>query len=76
MVAINEELTEKQKQYYIMFFVHSVPIPEIARMFGVNKSTVSRGITRARERITKIMRYSAPHLLNAPTPKGNKRFKK
>ena len=73
MIALAEELTDKQKKYYVMYHLNNLSIPEIAEMEGVNKSTVSRTITRAAKRLAKVLRYSAPHLLNASAPARNKR---
>lgn len=74
LVAFNEELTEKQKMYYTMYYIDKISIPDIARMVGVNKSTVSRTITRATKILHSVLRYSAPHLLNQQANTRNRRY--
>ncbi len=55
---INEDLTKTQKQYIIMYYLNNMKIPEIARELGVNKSTVSRTIQRAKNRIYERLKYT------------------
>jgi len=55
--VICEELTDCQKQVVIAYYFQQQTIPEIARERGVNKSTVSRTLHRAEERIRRCLRY-------------------
>ena len=55
---INDDLTKTQKQYIIMYYMNNKKIHEIAEEFGVNKSTVSRTIKRARNRIYERLKYT------------------
>ena len=55
---INDDLTKTQKQYIIMYYMNDMKIHEIAYMFGVNKSTVSRTIKRAKNRIYERLKYT------------------
>lgn len=55
---INDDLTKTQKQYIIMYYMNNMKIPEIALEFGVNKSTVSRTIQRAKNRIYQRLKYT------------------
>lgn len=48
---IDNSLTNTQKSYIMLYYNDNKTIPEIARLFGVNKSTVSRTINRARKNI-------------------------
>ena len=73
MVAINEDLTEKQRKYYTQYYLNGISIPEIASMECVNKSTVSRTLTRATIKIHKAMRYSAPRFLHSQPNTKNRR---
>lgn len=75
IIAFNEELTEKQKLYYTMYHLQGISIPKIASMLGVNRSTVSRTITRARRKLARVLRYSAPHLMNQKPEKRNRRVR-
>ncbi len=55
---INDDLTKTQKQYIIMYYMNNMKIHEIALQFGVNKSTVSRTINRAKKRIYERLKYT------------------
>lgn len=55
---INDDLTKTQKQYIIMYYMDNMKIHEIALECGVNKSTVSRTIQRARNRIYERLKYT------------------
>ncbi|MGN0594312.1 MAG: sigma-70 family RNA polymerase sigma factor [Hominimerdicola sp.] len=51
-----ENLTEKQKSYIILYYRDNLSMEEIAKRFGVAKSTVSRTISRGRNRILQGMK--------------------
>lgn len=51
-----ENLTEKQKCYIILYYKDELSMEEIAERFGVAKSTVSRTISRGRNRILQGMK--------------------
>ena len=53
-VLMDENLTKTQKSYIMLYYNDKKSVIEIAEMFGVNKSTVSRTISRARSRIEKV----------------------
>ncbi len=55
--VINNELTERQKKYIEMYFFKGLNTVQIAQELGVNKSTVSRTIMRAKNRISRSMKY-------------------
>lgn len=55
--VITNDLTKTQKSYIILYYKHGMTISEIARKYGVNRSTVSRTITRAKEKIFRILKY-------------------
>lgn len=72
-VALSEELTDSQQAYFHMYLQgHSVS--EIAQSFGVNKSTVSRGLTRAKKRLARVLRYAAPHMMRQQMETRNRRL--
>ena len=52
------ELTPRQRQMVDMQFQEELTVTEIARRLGVNKSTVSRTLCRARRRLHRILQYS------------------
>ena len=55
--VIREELTPLQRQTLTAYYFQGQTIPEIAASRGVQKSTVSRTLKRAEERIRKYLRY-------------------
>ena len=56
-LAREEELTERQRQLLRMRYEENKTVSAIARELGVDKSTVSRTITRAKNRLYKCLRY-------------------
>ena len=52
------ELTEKQAEMVRLYYDLGLSIPQIARERGVHKSSVSRTLARARERIKRYLQYS------------------
>lgn len=61
--AIKEELTPSQFMYMTEYYIDSRTMGQIAMRHNVNRSTVSRGIRRAHERIRKVLKYCSPRLL-------------
>ena len=55
--VIKEELTELQRRTLTAYYFHRQTIPQIARERGVNKSTVSRTLRRAEEKLRRYLRY-------------------
>ena len=55
--VIDEELTELQRETLTAYYFHRQTIPQIARERGVNKSTVSRTLRRAEEKLRRYLRY-------------------
>ena len=55
--VIENELTEKQKRAVLGYYVDKKTMPELAREFGVCKSTVCRTIQRAEKRLRRCLRY-------------------
>lgn len=56
-LAREEELTPRQRQLMQMRFEQNMSVSEIAQALGRDKSTVSRTITRAKQRLYKCLRY-------------------
>lgn len=54
---IENELTERQREMIVLYYFKRVNIPEIAEMLGVNRSTVSRTISRGRRNVMEKMKY-------------------
>ena len=57
-VAVAEELTPRQQQLLHMFYYEGKNVTDIARELSVNKSTVSRTLHRAQERLRRSLRYA------------------
>ena len=49
--VINQELSPKQRQYVVMYYIENLNMEEIAKRCNVSKSTVSRTVSRARKNI-------------------------
>ena len=55
--VIREELTELQRHALIAYYFQQQTIPQIAAERGVNKSTVSRTLKRAEDKLRKYLKY-------------------
>lgn len=55
--VIREELTPLQRTTLLAYYFQEQTIPQIARERGVNKSTVSRTLKRAEEKLRRYLRY-------------------
>ena len=55
--VIEAELTPCQKQTLTAYYFRQLTIPQIALEQGVNKSTVSRTLRRAEDRVRRCLRY-------------------
>lgn len=57
-LAVEQELTPRQREMLRMRYSRGMRNGEIARALGVNKSTVTRTLNRAVERLFRTLRYS------------------
>lgn len=55
--VIEEELTPLQREALIAYYIQGQSIPQIARDRGVQKSTVSRTLHRAEDKLRRFLRY-------------------
>ena len=55
--VIREELTPVQREVLLAYYFQEMTIPQIAADRGVNKSTVSRTLKRAENRLQRCLRY-------------------
>ena len=53
-----KELTPRQQEMLHLYYDLGLSIPQIARERGVHKSSVSRTLARARERLKRYLQYS------------------
>lgn len=58
--AIRSELTPNQLRVIAFYYVEQMKMAAIAKMLGVNVSTVSRTIKRGRARLQRCLKYSTP----------------
>ena len=52
------ELTPRQEEMLHLYYDLGMSIPQIAREKGINKSTVSRTLSRGREKLKRYLQYS------------------
>lgn len=55
--VIEEALTERQREMITLYYFDRANIPQIAEKLGVNRSTVSRTISRGRRNIMEKMKF-------------------
>ena len=55
--VIEEELTPLQREALIAYYIQGQTIPEIARERGVQKSTISRTLHRAEDKLRRFLKY-------------------
>ena len=55
--AIETSLTERQRQMLLLYYSENEKMSEIAAELGVNKSTVSRTLSKAREKLSESLSY-------------------
>ncbi len=55
--AISSELTERQRIMVSEFYFNGCTVTEIAKKYGISKSTVSRHLSRSRERLKGALKY-------------------
>ena len=61
--ALRQDITEKQRQYMLLYYGQGMSMEAIARECGVPTSTVSRTLKRGRQRLYRCLRYGASNLL-------------
>lgn len=69
-IILDECCTATQKAYIIRYFVDKMPIPRIAKEYGVNKSTVSRTIRAGLDRAYGYLRFASPLFIKSPQKRG------
>ncbi len=61
--AIHEDVSEKQRQYLMLYYGEGLNMGQIGERMGVDKSTVSRTIKRGEDRLRRCLRYGAKRFL-------------
>ena len=54
--AREQELTPRQREILALYYDRGLKMPQIARKLGINRSTVSRTVKRAKERLYRCLR--------------------
>lgn len=57
-LAVEQELTPRQRQILDMRFNRGMRVSDIARELGISKSAVSRSLARTTDRLFRALRYS------------------
>ena len=57
-IARREELTERQAQVLRLYFEEEMTMEAVGHALGISKSTVSRTIARAKQRLKRCLRYA------------------
>ena len=53
-----QELTQRQREMVALYYDRGMTMPQIAERLGVSRSTVSRTLRRARDRLYRFLRYT------------------
>ncbi|BDF66612.1 sigma-70 family RNA polymerase sigma factor [Pseudoflavonifractor phocaeensis] len=61
--ALHEDITEKQRNYLLLYYGEGLNMNQIGSRMGVDKSTVSRTIKRGEARLRRCLRYGAKRFL-------------
>ena len=61
--ALRQDITQRQREYMMLYYGKGMSMEAIAQQCGVNKSTVSRTLKRGRQRLHRRLRYGAANLL-------------
>ena len=61
--TLRQDVTQRQREYMILYYGRGMSMEAIAQQCGVNKSTVSRTLKRGRQRLYRCLRYGAANLL-------------
>lgn len=62
--AIQTELTDRQRIMVNEYYFNGVSVTDIALKYGLSKSTVSRHLSRSRERLKSALKYGLYTLWN------------
>ena len=55
--VIREELTDIERETLTAYYFQEMSVVEIARERGINKSTASRNLRRAEEKLRRFLKY-------------------
>ena len=64
-VAMNDELTDRQRELIELHYLENMNMTEIARRLGISPSTVSRTLKRGRGRLRKYLKYNGRYFMDS-----------
>lgn len=64
-IAIDEELTERQRELINLYYIEQMSMTEIAQRLELSPSTVSRTLKRGRGRLKKYLKYNGRYFAEA-----------
>ena len=64
-VAINDELTDRQRELIQLYYLENMNMTEIAQRLEISPSTVSRTLKRGRGRLRKYLKYNGRYFMDA-----------
>ena len=64
-VAINEELTDRQRELITLYYIEQMSMTEIAQNLDLSPSTVSRTLKRGRGRLKRYLKYNGRYFAEA-----------
>ncbi len=71
--ALRQDVTDRQRQFLLLYYGQGLNMRQIGERVGVNKSTVSRTIKRGEARLRRCLRYSDGRLLEEEGAPGGVR---
>ena len=63
-VAINDELTDRQRELINLYYLENMNMTEVAQSLEISPSTVSRTLKRGRGRLRKYLKYNGRDLMD------------
>ena len=63
--ALREEVTDRQRQALLLYYVEGKNMREIGECLGLDKSTICRTIQRGERRLQRCLRYGASRYLQS-----------
>jgi len=64
-LAMNEELTNRQRELIDLYYLEQMSMTEIAQSLGISPSTVSRTLKRGKGRLKKYIKYNGRYFAEA-----------
>lgn len=69
--AIREELTGRQREVLLLYYLDQLTMQQVAERLDVNRSTVCRTLQRGEDRLRRCLRYGGERLLRRSESQGD-----